>query len=105
MFKQIILAQDVYHKDLDAMCIKCSIMTRAKYLIEMFKILKNEIFGNFGPLTDYGAYWMNLIIVSFKSENNRYSRDLYKKWSKFISFDMRKKGNVIQVLGFMGEKK
>jgi hypothetical protein len=61
---------------LDAMCTKCSIMTRAKCPIEIFKVLKSEIFGNFGPLIDYGTYWINLIILSFISENNRYSRDL-----------------------------
>ncbi len=76
---------------LGAMHIKRSIMTRVKCLIEMFKVSKSENFGNFGPLIDYGTYWINFIILSVVSENNRYSKKLYKNWSKFISFDMRKK--------------
>jgi hypothetical protein len=57
----------------------------------MYKVSKNEILGNFGPLIEHGPHWINFIIFTFISENNRYFQCPYKIWRKFISFDMRKK--------------
>jgi hypothetical protein len=70
-------------------------VTRTKCPIAMYKISKNEFFGNFGPLIEHGPHWINFIILTFISENNRYFRCPYKIWSKFISFDTKKKGNLI----------
>ncbi len=55
------------------------------------KISKSEISENFGPLIKHGPHWINVIIFIFISENNRYSKCLYKIWNKIISFDMRGK--------------
>ncbi len=41
-------------------------MTKTKCLIVMYKISKNEIFGNFGPLIEHGSLWINFIILTFK---------------------------------------
>jgi hypothetical protein len=46
------------------MFIKCSSVTKTKYLIAMYKVLENEIFGNFGLLTEHGPpllenMWLN----------------------------------------------
>jgi hypothetical protein len=57
----------------------------------MYKGSKSEISKNFGPLIDHGPHWINFIILTFLSEKNKYSRCLYKIWSKLISFDMEKK--------------
>jgi hypothetical protein len=56
------------------------------------KSFKSEISGLFGPLIEGGPHWVNYTILIFISENNRYSRCLYKIWNKIISFDMREKG-------------
>jgi hypothetical protein len=58
------------------------------------KDFKNQFFGNFGPLMEHGSYWINFIILTFISENNRYFRGLHKIWNKIISFDMIKKGEM-----------
>jgi hypothetical protein len=55
------------------------------------KVSKNQNFGNFGPLVTHGLHWINFIILTFISQNNRYFRGLYKIWNKIISFDMKKK--------------
>jgi hypothetical protein len=60
----------------------------------MQKVSKNEISKNFGPLIKHGPHWINFIILTFISENNRYSRCLCKIWNKIISFDMRKIGEI-----------
>jgi hypothetical protein len=54
------------------------------------KSFKKWIFWEFGPLIEYGPYWINFITLTFISEKNRYSRCLYKIWNKVISFDMKK---------------
>jgi len=59
------------------------------------KVFKSENFGNFGPLIKYGPHWINFTILTFISENNRYSKCLYKIWNKIISFDIKKKGGEI----------
>jgi hypothetical protein len=59
----------------------------------MQKVSKNEISKNFGPLIKHGPHWINFTILTFISENNRYSRCLCKIWNKIISFDMRKIGH------------
>ncbi len=53
------------------------------------KVLKNEIYGNFGPLIEHGPHWINFIILTFISENNRYF-----KWNLEQNYfiDIRKKG-------------
>jgi hypothetical protein len=57
----------------------------------MYKISKNKISENFGPLIEHGSLWINFIILTFISEKNKYFRCPYKIWTRFISFDMRKK--------------
>ncbi len=47
---------------------KCSNVTRTKCPIAMYKISKNEFFGNFGPLIEHGPHWINFIIFTFISE-------------------------------------
>ncbi len=74
--------------------IKCSNVTRTKCLIAMYKISKKEKFGSFGSLIEHGSHWINFINLTFIRENNRYFRCLYKLWSKFISFDVRKKKEI-----------
>jgi hypothetical protein len=49
---------------------------------------------NFGPLIKHGPHWLNLIIFTFISEKNRYSRCLYKIWNKIISSNMREKKEI-----------
>jgi hypothetical protein len=56
------------------------------------KCLESENFKKFGPFIEHGPCWINLTIFTFISENNRYSRGLYKIWNKIISFNMKKKG-------------
>jgi hypothetical protein len=45
-------------------------------------------------MIEHGPHWIIFTISTFTSENDRYSRCLYKIWNKIISFDMRKKGEV-----------
>ncbi len=78
--------------------------TRTKCFITMYKVFKNETFGNFGPLTEHGPNWKKIIIFTFVTANNRYFRRPYESWSKFISFDMKKKGNLRHVIGFTKKK-
>jgi hypothetical protein len=42
-------------------------------------------------LIEHGPHWIDFIIITFISEKNRYFRCPYKIWSKFITFDMKKK--------------
>jgi hypothetical protein len=44
-------------------------------ILQCKKFQKKEIFG---PLIKHGTDWINFIILTFISENNRYSRCLYK---------------------------
>ncbi len=44
---------------------------------------KNEVFGNFGPLTQHGPHWINFIILIFINEKTN-ARGLYKIWIKII---------------------
>ncbi len=60
----------------------------------MYKVSNFEISMNFGPLIKHGTHWINFIVLTFISENDRYFKCLYKNWSKFISFDMRKKREI-----------
>jgi hypothetical protein len=39
---------------------------------------------------EHGPHWINFIIFTFISENNRYFKNLYKIWNKIISLDMKK---------------
>jgi len=68
------------------MCIKCSSVTRTKCLIVMYKVLRSEILKNFRPLIKTWPIWINMFIYFHKWK--------HKIWSKFTSFDMRKKGNL-----------
>jgi len=92
MYKQIILPQDSYHKHFNYLykMLKCD--KNLKCPIAMYKVSKNEILGNVGPLIKHGLHWITFTILTFINENNRSSTCLYKIWSKFISFDMTKKG-------------
>jgi hypothetical protein len=69
-------------------------VTRSKCPIAMQFFSKSQIFGNFGPLIEYGPHWINFIIFTFISENIRYFRSLHKIWNKIISFDMKKIGEM-----------
>jgi len=55
---------------------------------------KNDHFKNIKPLIEYGPHWINVTILTFINENNRYSKSLYKIWNKIISFEMRKKREI-----------
>jgi hypothetical protein len=70
----------------------------------MYKVSKNEIFGSLGSLIEHGTHWINYIILTSISENNRYFTCLYQLWNKFISFDVKKKGNLKHVIGFVKKK-
>jgi hypothetical protein len=51
------------------MCIKCIYecdKNQMPYCNQ--KISKNQNFGNFGPLIDYGPCWINFTIITFISE-------------------------------------
>jgi hypothetical protein len=63
----------------------------------MYKVLKSEICGNFGPLIEHDPHWINFTILT--SESNRYFKCLYKIWNKIISFDTKKRGNLKHVIG------
>jgi hypothetical protein len=63
------------------------------------EVPKSQILGNFGPLIEHGPHWINFIILTFISENNKYFRGLYKIWNKIISFDMKKKMKCKTYLG------
>jgi hypothetical protein len=69
-------------------------VTKTMCFIAMSKVLKSEIFRDFGPLIELGPHWINFIFLTFISENNRYFRCLYKIWKFFISFDMKNKGEI-----------
>ncbi len=77
------------------MYINCSNVTRTKCPIALYKISKNEIYGNFGPLIEHGPYWINFIVLTFisrKKKSNNF-RCPYKIWNKYISFNMNKQIN------------
>jgi hypothetical protein len=73
-------------------------MTKTQVPYYNVKSLKNEIYENFGPFIEHGPHWINFIVFTFISENNRYSRCLYKIWNKIISFDMKKNRNLKQII-------
>jgi hypothetical protein len=52
-------------------------------------------------LIGHGPHWINRTIFTFINENNGYFRCPYRIWSKFLSFDMKKNGNLRWVIGFM----
>jgi hypothetical protein len=52
-------------------CIKCIYVTRTKCPIAMLKVLKSQIYGNFGPLIEHGPHWINFTIVIFISEKKK----------------------------------
>jgi hypothetical protein len=76
------------------MHIECMSVTKTKCPIVMLKVSKSENFENFWSLIEHGPHWINFTILTFISENNKYSRRLYKIWNKIISFDMKKKGEI-----------
>jgi hypothetical protein len=76
------------------MYIKSSNVIKAKCFIAMYKVSKNEISRNFGPLIEHGLHCLNFSILTFISGKNKYSRCSYKICNKFISFDMRKKKEI-----------
>ncbi len=51
-------------------------MTRTKCSIAMYKVLKSEIYENFGLLIDNDPHWINFTIFIFIHENNRYYKCL-----------------------------
>jgi hypothetical protein len=71
MFKQLFLAQDVYHTPYMLMCIKFMNVTRTKCLITMQNVSKNQISEKIGPLIEHGPCWINFTIFTFINENNR----------------------------------
>jgi len=58
------------------------------------KSFKSENFDNFGPLIKHGTHWINFTILNFIGEKIRYSRCLYKIWTKIILFDMKEKKHI-----------
>jgi hypothetical protein len=86
-------------------CIKCMNVTRTKCAIAMYKVSKNQISRNLGPLIEHGPHWINFNILTFTTENNRYFKGLHKIWNKIISFDMKKKKwNVRHFMGNVKKK-
>jgi len=83
---------------------KYSSVIRTKCPITMYKITKNENFENFEPLIGHGPHWINVTIFTLISEKNRYFKCPYKIWRKFNSFDILKKENLKQVIGFIKKK-
>jgi hypothetical protein len=49
-------------------------------------------------LIEHGPHWINIIIFTFISEKNK-STGVYRICNKIISFDMKKMGNLKQVIG------
>jgi hypothetical protein len=62
------------------------------------KGFKNEIFDNFGPSIEHGPHWINIIIYTFISEKIKSTR-VYIICNQIIPFDMKKMGNLRQVIG------
>jgi hypothetical protein len=58
-----------------------------------------NFFGNFDPLIEHGPHWINYIILTFITKNNRYHKGLYKIWNKIISFDVKQKVKCNIMLG------
>lgn len=54
-------------------------------------------------LIKHGSRWINFIIHNFISEKKRYYEHLYKFWTEFISFDMKKRWNFKIGLSFVKE--
>jgi hypothetical protein len=77
---------------------------KTKCFITMWNVSKSEISRNFGPLIEHGPYWIKFNIITFISEKNEYSRCLDKICNKIISFDMKKKGNLIHDIRKMKKK-
>jgi hypothetical protein len=50
------------------------------------------------------GHWINFIALIFINEKKRYFRCLYRIWNKIISFYMRKKGNIRQIIEKMKKK-
>ncbi len=63
-------------------------MTRTKCSITMYKVLKSEIYENFGLFIEHDPHWINFTILIFIHEKNRYYKCLNFFWNKLISFDM-----------------
>jgi len=58
----------------------------------MYEFDQNQMpyYSSFGPLIEHGPHWINFIIFTFISENNRYFKSLFNIGKK-NSFDMEKK--------------
>ncbi len=82
------------------MRIKQSNVTRTKCSITMYKVSKNDFFGNCWPLMEHGPHWVSFIIFTFVIENNGSFKCLYKIGREFISFDMKERNILIHVLDF-----
>ncbi len=55
------------------MCIKYSSVTRIKCpKFAMYKVEKNEIYGNGGPFIEHGSHWIIVFILIFKSEKTNF---------------------------------
>jgi len=48
------------------------------YKIYEFDQNQMPYYSTFGPLIEYDPHWINFIILTFISENNRYFKGLYK---------------------------
>jgi hypothetical protein len=74
------------------MYIKCSSVTRTKCRIAMYIVSKSEISRKYyGLLIEHGPHWIKFTILAFINEKHIYFKCPSQIWSKFISFDMRKK--------------
>jgi hypothetical protein len=57
----------------------------------MYKVSKNDFFGNCWPLMEHGPHWASFIIFTFVNEKNGIFKCLYKIERGFISFDMKER--------------
>ncbi len=50
------------------MYIKCSSLTRTKCSVAMYKVLRSEIYENFGLFIEHDPHWINFTIFIFIHE-------------------------------------
>jgi hypothetical protein len=70
-------------------------ISRKYYALTMYKVSNSEISRKYyGPLIEHAPHWINFTIIAFIREKTRYFRCPYQIWSKFISYDTRKKWEI-----------
>ncbi len=68
------------------MCIKYSNVTRIKCRkFAMYKVEKNEIYGNGGPFIEHGSHWIIVFLLIFKSKKTNFKHITNLEGICFIS--------------------